>query len=195
MTANSVRSLFSIPRNVCYLNAAYMTPHPTAVTAACRAGIERRTAPWEISPGEFFTDVETLRSLFASLLGAAPDNIAIVPAASYGVACAANNVSVSQNQKILVLAEQFPSHYYAWARLAEENGAELCIVYAPADLDWTSAILDAISTHKDDIAIAAFPTTTGQTVRRWTCKKYAAHCATSAQKLCLTSRRPWAPAR
>ena len=134
-----------------------MTPHPKVVTAACRAGIERRTAPWEISSADFFTDIETLRSLFASLLGAAPDNIAIVPAASYGVACAAKNIRVSRHQKILVLAEQFPSHYYAWARLAEENGAELYVVDAPADLDWTSAILDAISTHKDDIAIAALP--------------------------------------
>ncbi len=157
MAGSSERSLFSIPRDVCYLNAAYMTPHPNAVTAACQGGLNQRTTPWKIKAADFFDDVELLRSLFASLLGSAPDNIAIVPAASYGIACAAKNASVGRNQKILLLAEQFPSNYYTWARLAEENGAELCIIDTPADLDWTSAVLESIATYKDKIAVAALP--------------------------------------
>lgn len=153
----SVRRQFSIPRDVCYLNAAYMAPHPDVVTAACRAGITRRTTPWQIRSTDFFNDVELLRSLFASLLGSAKDNVAIVPAASYGVACAAKNIGIRRNQKILLLADQFPSHYYSWARLAEENDAGLCVVDTPADLDWTSAVLESISKYRDDIAVAALP--------------------------------------
>lgn len=153
----SKRSLFSIPNDVCYLNAAYMTPHSKKVTAACLRSVERRATPWQMASNDFFDDVETLRSLFASLLGAAPDNIALVPAVSYGIACAAKNIKIRKKQKILMLAEQFPSHYYSWARLAKENEAELCIVETPADLDWTSAVLDSIARNKDGIAIAALP--------------------------------------
>lgn len=153
----SKRSLFSIPSDVCYLNAAYMTPRSKKVTAACLESINQRSTPWQMTANDFFDDVETLRGLFASLLGSAPDNIAIVPAVSYGIACAAKNVKIRKNQKILMLAEQFPSHYYSWARMAKENEAELCIVETPADLDWTSAVLDSIASNKDSIAIAALP--------------------------------------
>lgn len=157
MTEGTARSVFSIPRDVCYLNAAYMTPQPTAVAAACESGVRKRAAPWQVRDADFFDDVELLRRLFATLLGSRPDNIAIVPAASYGVACAARNISVKANQKILLLAEQFPSNYYAWARLADDNGASLCIVDTPSDLDWTAAVLESITTHRDDIAVAALP--------------------------------------
>ncbi len=157
MTISSARSLFSIPRDVCYLNAAYMGPHPRVVTEACEAGLRRRATPWQISTANFFDDVELLRSLFARLLGANTDNIAIVPAASYGIACAAKNISVKPKQKILLLADQFPANYYAWARLADDNDAELCVVDTPSDLDWTAAVMESIATHKDDIAVAALP--------------------------------------
>jgi selenocysteine lyase/cysteine desulfurase len=134
-----------------------MGPHPKVVTEACTAGLRRRATPWQISTADFFDDVELLRSLFAGLLGAKADNIAIVPAASYGIACAAKNISVKPTQKILLLADQFPSNYYAWARLADDNDAELCVVETPEDLDWTAAVMKAIATHKDDIAVAALP--------------------------------------
>jgi selenocysteine lyase/cysteine desulfurase len=134
-----------------------MTPHSKNVTDACINSLKQRTTPWKMRSSDFFDDVETLRNLFASLIGSAPDNIAIVPAVSYGIAVAARNISVEKNQKILMLAEQFPSHYYSWARLAAENDAELCVVDKPADLDWTSAVLDSIANNKDDIAVAALP--------------------------------------
>ena len=69
------------------------------------------------------------------------DDIAIVPSASYGTATAARNVPVKKGQSILVLAEQFPSNYYPWQRLADETGAALKVVAWPEDEDneWTAA--------------------------------------------------------
>jgi len=37
--------------------------------------------------------------------------------------------------------EQFPSHYYAWQRLAQENGGTVEVVPWPDDHDWTAAVL------------------------------------------------------
>src|SRR5450631_841297 len=64
--------------------------------------------------------------------------------------------SVKQGQSILVLAEQFPSNYYAWQRRAEETGAALKVVAWPKDEDndWTSAVLNSLTA---DVAIAALP--------------------------------------
>ena len=61
---------------------------------------------------------------------------------------------MGKGQSILVLAEQFPSNYYPWQRLAEENRANLKVVPWPADDDWTSAVLNALT---DDVSIAALP--------------------------------------
>ena len=50
------------------------------------------------------------------------DDIALVPAASYGVAIAAANLPFGRGRRILMLAEQFPSNVYAWRELAQARG-------------------------------------------------------------------------
>lgn len=67
---------------------------------------------------------------------------------------AARNLPVRKGQSILVLAEQFPSNYYPWQRLAADNGATLKVVPWPTDYDWTAAVLDSLTA---DVAIAALP--------------------------------------
>ena len=70
------------------------------------------------------------------------------------MATAARNLPLRKGQAVLMLAEQFPSNYYAWQRLAEENGASLKIVPWPDDQDWTTAVLAALTS---EVAIAALP--------------------------------------
>jgi selenocysteine lyase/cysteine desulfurase len=90
--------------------------------------------------------------LFAGLIGAEGRDIAIVPAASYGIATAAQNFPVRAGQRILVLGEQFPSNVYAWRGLARRTGAEVVTVARPANDDWTSAILAVLD---ERVAVAA----------------------------------------
>lgn len=153
----SMRSLFSIPRDVCYLNASYMTPNLKGAADACKQGVERRSMPWTIKPADFFTDIEVLRAEFADLLGAAPDNVALVPAASYGIATAAKNIKLSGQQKILLLEEQFPSNVYSWQRLANDSRAQIVTVNTPTDRDWTSAVLEVVREHGEAVAVASLP--------------------------------------
>ena len=86
------RAEFDIPREVCYLNAAYMTPQPRRVFDAAVVGATKRSQAWCIAPEDFFNDVERLRTYFAQQVNCDTDNIAIVPSAGYGVACAAKNL-------------------------------------------------------------------------------------------------------
>ena len=116
------RDLFDLPDDVAYLNCAYMSPLLKHAAAAGAAGIARKTRPWTISSDDFFADSERARALFAKLLGAEADDIALVPAASYGVAIAAANLPFGEGQRILMLAEQFPSNVYAWRELAQAQG-------------------------------------------------------------------------
>ena len=148
------RAEFDIPRDVCYLNAAYMTPQPRRVVEAAVRGARYRAQPWRITPPDFFAEVEVLRAAFARLVACEPDNIAIVPSAGYGVSCAALNLPLARGDVILGLHDQFPSNYYAWCRTARASGAEFHIARREDGQSWADALLAAIESLGERIAIA-----------------------------------------
>ena len=148
------RAEFDIPRDTCYLNACYMTPQPRDVLEAAISGATQRSQPWRITPPDFFSEVEKLRSIFARQVGCLPDNIAIVPSAGYGAACAANNLPVKEGSLILALEDQFPSNYYTWRRQALASKAEFCVVGKEPGQSWADALIEAIRLHGDNIGIA-----------------------------------------
>ena len=127
---------------VTYLNCAYMSPQLRAVREAGERSLARQARPWEITPEDFFTETERVRSLLAGLIHADSEGVAIVPAASYGLAVAAANLPVGPGEEILVIEEEFPSNFYVWRELAKHSGARLVTVPRPADHDWASAIVE-----------------------------------------------------
>lgn len=147
------RDLFDLPEDVAYLNCAYMSPLLRAVVAAGQAAAARKARPWQIAPSDFFQDMERARGLFARLIGAAPACIAIIPAASYGAALAARNLAVAPGQRIVLLAEQFPSHVYAWQELARQRGAQVVRVPRPEQGGWTTALVPAITPETAVVAV------------------------------------------
>lgn len=148
------RDLFDIPEDTVWLNCAYMSPLMRTAVAAGEAGIRRKMHPWTIAPVDFFTESEAARTLFARMIGAGADEIAIVPSASYGMAVAAANLAIRPDSRILVLAEQFPSHVYPWREAAARAGARIDTIPWPADGDWTAAVIGAIGA---DVSLAALP--------------------------------------
>lgn len=138
------RDRFDIPEDVAYLNAAYMGPLSEDVVAAGRAGLERKMRPWTIVAPDFFEPVEAVRTDFARLIDADADGVAVLPAVSYGIALAAQNLPVAAGQRIVLLDEQFPSNVYSWYDSAERNDAAVVTVPRPQDGDWTTAVLDHI---------------------------------------------------
>jgi selenocysteine lyase/cysteine desulfurase len=148
------RHLFDIPDGVTYLNCAYMSPLMRSVVEAGQAGVARKAQPWKISADDFFTGSEELRSLAARFFNSSPNDVAIIPSASYGLQTAALNLPIERGQRVLVLEEQFPSNIYPWRRLCRETGAEIVTVPKPADGNWTAGVLECL---KDDLAIAALP--------------------------------------
>jgi len=148
------RAEFDIPRDVCYLNAAYMAPQPRAVAEAAVRGTATRAQPWGIVPADFFKEVEALRAAFARQVHCSPDNIAIVPSAGYGVSCAARNLSLTGDGIVLSMHDQFPSNYYAWRREALATGAEFHVAKPEAGQTWAEALLHAVELLGDRIEIA-----------------------------------------
>ena len=150
----SQRHRFDIPREVAYLNCAYMSPLMTEVVEAGRAAVARKARPWQIRPIDFFTGPDALRPLFARLIGADAEGVALIPAASYGLAVAAANLALGPGRRILLLEDQFPSNVYCWQARAAETGAEVATVRPGPDGDLTAALLAAID---ERTAIVACP--------------------------------------
>lgn len=148
------RHLFAFPDDVAYFNCAYTAPLMRTAAAAGQRAIEDKNTPWCIASGDFFETGEENRTLFSQLVDGTPDQVAIIPAVSYGIALAAKNIPIEPGQSILVLQDQFPSNVYPWHRLAAEKGAAIITVSRPADQDWTAAVLAAID---DKVAITALP--------------------------------------
>lgn len=138
------RALFDIGEGVAYFDCAKMSPLSRAAIEAGRRGLERKAHPWDIRAEHFFDESEAVRALFARLIGAQADDVAIVPSVSYGMATVMANVPVAAGQKIVTLAEDFPSGILAARALAERAEARVVTVERPAEGDWSSAILDSI---------------------------------------------------
>lgn len=153
--SDDFRALFDLPREVTYLNCAYMGPLPKASVEAGMASYAGKAQPWRYRVAEdFFGGPDALRAEAAALFGGSPHQIALVPAASYGLATAARNLNPAPGSEILVLKDQFPSNVYTWRVLAERTGARMRTVSRSANQSWTEAVMDAIGPQT---AILALP--------------------------------------
>jgi selenocysteine lyase/cysteine desulfurase len=154
MILENQRELFEIPEGVAYLNCAYMSPQLRSAREVGERTVARKSRPWEITPDDFFEDVEKSRALFARLVGAEADGVALIPSVSYGIAVAAANVKVESGEDILILEDQFPSNVYSWRELAARKEAKVVTVPRPPDHDWTSAVLGHLG---ENTAVVAVP--------------------------------------
>jgi len=155
---SSQRHLFPEKAVAGYLNGASRSPQLKAVAAAARHAIWWREENAGMPVPAFFNDVQEIRRTFAKLINC-PDHerVAMMPSTSYGIATAAKNVPVGKGQNIIIVEDQFPSNYYAWAEKCGETGAELRIVARPEPTSsdtWNDRVLAAIDVKTAAVAIA-----------------------------------------
>ena len=148
------RAAFNVPDDVAYFNTANLAPQLHSVRAAGEMALERRGRPWTISAADWFVPVERLRSLFARLVRADAEGVALVPATSYGFAIAAANLPLGADDRVLVLAEEYPSGIYTWRAAARRADAEVLTVTRQPGQTWTDAVLAALD---ERVAIVSVP--------------------------------------
>lgn len=133
---------------ICYLNHA---KEATLSPAVRLAGQEALTRPvWE-APTD---DRKEIRRLFASLIGAEPEDIAIMASTAFAMTVAANNIGRTGGGKIVVLQDQMCSQVYCWQKIIKENNGERFEFDAvpPCD-DLTQAILERLDEHVAAVSI------------------------------------------
>ncbi|MBV8187427.1 MAG: aminotransferase class V-fold PLP-dependent enzyme [Alphaproteobacteria bacterium] len=138
------RDLFDIPRDICFLNAASWSPLPLAVQEAGRAAVARKGQPWKLPPDFQSQQYERARRAAASLIGADPVDVALIPSVGYGVSTAGKVLAVPAGNRVLVLQDDHSSPVLEWVSRARDGAFSVETVHQPQDGDWTSAVLAAI---------------------------------------------------
>jgi len=140
----SQRALFDIPREVCYFNAAGWSPLPLAVQEAGRAAMGRKGQPWKLGAEFFQQQYDRARTAAARLIGADPNDVALISSVGYGVATAGKVISIPRGSRVLVLENDHTSPVLEWMTRSEQGGFTVEPVKQPADADWTTAVTEAI---------------------------------------------------
>ena len=141
----SQRALFDIPRDVCYLTAASWSPLPLASQEAGRAAMGRKGQPWKLAPEFAGQQYERTRQAAAALIGADPDDVALIPSVGYGVSTAGKILSIPRGSRVLVLQDDHTSPVLEWMSRSGQGGFTVDTVKQPADGDWTAAVLEAMA--------------------------------------------------
>jgi selenocysteine lyase/cysteine desulfurase len=150
------RALFDIPAETAYFNAAQSGPLAIRTAKAGEQGFRNKLAPWRHTTNALFFDLpESVRAEAAKVFGATADDIALVPAASYGLATAARNIALNEGDEIVILDGQFPSNVYTWRALAKQTGAVIRTVSREESQSWTDALLNAIGERTKLVACGA----------------------------------------
>jgi len=160
----SQRHRFDIPDGVTYLNAAYMSPQLDVVTEAGLGAVRWGRHPWEKTVPDFFDPAEEARRLFASIIGADAEGVAVIPSVSYGVGVAAANLSVGPGRTVVVVEDQFPSNVYPWRAAVARDGGEMLTVPRRQSASWTDGLLESIDERTAVVAVPNVHWTDGSMV-------------------------------
>jgi selenocysteine lyase/cysteine desulfurase len=153
------RHLFEIPDELAYFNLASLAPQLHSVRSAGEDALTAMDVPWQIATADWFEGVEQLRALFARIIDADAEGVAIIPATSYGLAIAAHNSTAGPGERIVLTAEDYPSTVYTWKAFARRHDAEIITVTPRPQESWTDAILLALD---ERVAVVSLPNV------RWT---------------------------
>ena len=115
-----------------YLISASLGP----LSRRSRALAEEHLDLWQrFGPEELWFDhglpkLEECRSLFARLIGADADEVAIIPSVSSGLSSIATCLDFDARPKVVLTEMDFPTNHYVW-RAQQRVGAKLDVVASP----------------------------------------------------------------
>jgi len=110
-----------------YANSAYITPCPRSVPAAGAAFLQAK-ATRPITVGEMLTKAGEVRSQFARLINATPDEIGFLFATTEGENTVANNIPLSPGDNVVVDDLHYDGALVVYRQLEKRRGIELRIV-------------------------------------------------------------------
>jgi cysteine desulfurase/selenocysteine lyase len=104
-----------------YFDHAAVAPLSRPAADVLRAWSDRAAADGDTCWPEWAAGVERLRETAAQLIGAQPDEIALVPNTTAGISLVAEGIDWRPGDNVVTLADEFPSNVYPWLNLADRG--------------------------------------------------------------------------
>ncbi|MBC7788958.1 MAG: aminotransferase class V-fold PLP-dependent enzyme [Anaerolineae bacterium] len=101
-----------------YLNNASTGPLPVRTVEAQSSFTALRAEPFRMSDELQFGTIARSRALLAGLIGASPDEIALMVNTTYGINVAARALPLGEGDTVLTFDREFPANIYPWMALA-----------------------------------------------------------------------------
>ena len=114
--------------DVTYLNVATQAPLPRVAAKALQAAAEWKKMPHRIPDDTYFGLPNRVRALYARLINAAPEEIALGAGATSGLMAVAHGIDWRPDDEVLLVAGEFPSHFSVFLPLAEAGRLKVKIV-------------------------------------------------------------------
>lgn len=148
---DSQKHLFSLDKDIHYLNCAYKGPQLNSAEQAAIEALIRSRNPTNITQEDFFILPKEVKSRFADLVNCDPLQVALIPSSSYGFATALGNITCDPGQHAIVLEDEFPSGYFSLKTWCDTNDAVLKVVGPDKDAltageSWNRNLLESITT-------------------------------------------------
>lgn len=158
--------LFNLKEGIHYLNCAYKAPLLKSAEEAAIKALIRERNPFDITPTDFFKDVDKARQLFGELVNCMDSEVAIIPSTSYGLSTVLNNITCKHGQHAITIENDFPSDYYSIKRWCDRNKAKLNILKPNNDItlvgsQWNNKIIDRINEKTAVVLLSSIHWTNG----------------------------------
>ncbi len=108
--------------DVTFLNHASTGPLPARSMRAVDAFERRRAEPWRLTHEHQFGVLARSRELCAQLVGAAPEEIALMVNTTYGLNLAARVLPLRAGDVVVSSDREFPANVYPWMALERDRG-------------------------------------------------------------------------
>ena len=123
------RGHFPVLADRTYLISASLGPLSTETRAAAQEHLDlwSRLGPEELWGDHALPKLQECRELFARLIGADADEVAVIPSVSSGLSSIASCLAFDSQPKVVLSNMDFPTNHYVW-RAQQQRGAKLEVV-------------------------------------------------------------------
>lgn len=120
-----LRALFPITERAIYFNHAAVSPPPITTIRAVQEQLRDVQENGSTNFRSWLAVKERARELLAGLLGARPEQVALMRNTSDALSTVANGIDWRAGDNIVTFRHEFPSNIYPWLRIRDAFGVEV----------------------------------------------------------------------
>ncbi|MDQ5844972.1 MAG: aminotransferase class V-fold PLP-dependent enzyme [Acidobacteriota bacterium] len=121
----ALRTLFPVTDRANYLNHAAVSAPPVPTIEAIKSYLSDVSENGSANFHSWLATKERTRKLLANLLGARPEQVALVRNTSDGLSTVANGLDWRPGDNLVTFRNEFPSNIYPWLRARDAFGVEV----------------------------------------------------------------------